>query len=94
MSIRMMVVAVALLAIATNDASAQLGDAGAAPASPEAAASRPVVQPAPGGGDMIVLGPESRYVTRAWRDDRGRVHGACRRDPIGTGGQATTREQP
>ena len=38
------------------------------------------VRPAPGGGEMVVLGSESRYVTRAWRARDGGVELDCARE--------------
>lgn len=35
---------------------------------------------APGGGDMVVLGLDSRYVTRAWRDQSGQLRTGCARE--------------
>jgi hypothetical protein len=39
-----------------------------------------VVEPAPGGGEMVILGPESLYVIHAWLDEQGKVGAGCRRD--------------
>jgi hypothetical protein len=63
------------------------GGAGAEPlrdegieAGGEAPGSAVDVKAAPGGGDMVILGPESRYVTRGAVDGRGRVKVGCERD--------------
>lgn len=39
-----------------------------------------MIEPAPGGGEMVILGPESRYVIHAWLDEQGKVAAGCRRD--------------
>ena len=46
----------------------------------DAAAPVSSVQPAPGGGDMVVLGPELRYVTRGTVDPEGHVRVGCGRE--------------
>ena len=56
------------------------GAAGDADSGTENAAPAAEVVAAPGGGEMVILGPESRYVTRAWRDAAGRVRAGCARD--------------
>jgi hypothetical protein len=38
------------------------------------------IQTAPGGGDMVILGDESRYVTRARRDRSGQLRAGCERE--------------
>ncbi len=38
------------------------------------------VEAAPGGGDMIILGPESRYVTHGSLDRQGRLKVGCGHD--------------
>lgn len=48
-----------------------------APVSGESLQAGSSAQAAPGGGEMIILGPASRYVTRAGVDDRGRVKVDC-----------------
>jgi hypothetical protein len=58
-------------------------DAMASPAA-DAGSAEAVVQAAPGGGDMVVLGPESRYVTRAWRDHDGHMQCGCTREDAAT----------
>ena len=71
----------ATLVFGTTRAAAQLADdLSPPPLAARAASSR--VQAAPGGGDMVILGPESRYVTRAWRDDGGRVQCGCTREHV------------
>lgn len=42
--------------------------------------SRGEVQAAPGGGDMLMLGPEFRYVTRGSLDRQGRLRVGCAHD--------------
>ena len=51
----------------------------------------PVAHAAPGGGDMVILPPASRYVTRARRDRLGTVEGTCRHEGT-TGTRATESE--
>lgn len=38
------------------------------------------IQTAPGGGEMIILGPALRYVTRAGVNEQGRVAVGCAQD--------------
>lgn len=70
----------AAMVAGASRAGAQSGD-GSVPPTPTHAA--PVIQRAPGGGDMVILGPESRYITEAWRDESGRVRGKCGNPPAG-----------
>ena len=53
-----------------------------------------VVQIAPGGGEMVILGPDSRYVTRAWRDHDRKMQGACTRKDVVTAEKMRTAEHP
>ncbi len=50
-----------------------------APDPPDAstAHSAEPVRAAPNGGEMVILRPESQYVTRAWIDGDGRARAAC-----------------
>lgn len=88
MLIRAVRYAVTAVLIGASPAGAQSAGAGPASVPAEIPAMRSALQTAPGGGDMVILGPESRYVTRAWRDGKGRVHAGCAREH----GEAT--EQP
>ena len=49
---------------------------------------------APGGGEMVILGTESRYVTRASRDGAGRVRAGCARNGGAPSERAPDRKQP
>lgn len=49
------------------------------------------VQAAPGGGDMLILGPEFRYITRGSLDGQGRVKVGCAHD--GDAGEAGAVEE-
>lgn len=83
--------AVAVIIIGASRVGAQSADVGPPPPVADAPGSESMVQAAPGGGDMVVLGPETRYVTRAWRDGTGRVQSGCTREhtdaPVQTNSQ-------
>lgn len=46
----------------------------------KAGSSSGAIRTAPGGGEMILLGPALRYVTRAGVNEQGRVAVGCARD--------------
>lgn len=39
-----------------------------------------IIQSAPGGGEMILLGPEFQYVIRGWVGPKGEARGTCAHD--------------
>lgn len=87
-------VALALVVIGTSNVAAHAADVAVTADTPDGPAPGAAVQTAPGGGDMVILAPESRYVTRAWRDGTGRVHGECGRGHGDAVVHPTGRAQP
>jgi hypothetical protein len=72
------------------------GVARADDAAPIVAATEPaaeIVTP-PGGGDMVILDPASRYVTHARRDRTGRIRARCAREAGAALERANEAEQP
>lgn len=54
--------------------------AGGAAAAGESGSHEQHIQAAPGGGDMIILRPESQYVIHGSTDAGGHLHVGCARD--------------
>jgi hypothetical protein len=68
--------------------------AGDADSTTEDAAPAMEILAAPGGGEMVILGAESRYVTRASRDGAGRVRAGCARKAGAPSERVPDRKQP
>ncbi len=85
--------AVFVMVLAVGRAGAQSVDA-EPPLASAARSAAAVVQPAPGGGEMVILGPESHYVTRAWRNHDRNMHGGCTRENAAVAERARTAERP
>ncbi len=93
MAVRIAVLALMVCAIAATDASAQSPSA-PSPDSVGVSGNGAQIQPAPGGGEMVILGPESRYVIGAVRDADGTVRGTCARNQVGSSPESKKQGQP
>jgi hypothetical protein len=69
-----------------------LGRDGGEESTPVAPGAGLAVQAAPGGGEMIILGPELQYVIRARAETRTGVRGTCAHDAPAAAAAAAMRK--
>lgn len=87
-------VALAVVVIGTSNVGAHAADVAVTAGTSDGPTRGAAVQTAPGGGEMVILAPESRYVTRAWRDGTGGVHGECGHEQGGAAAQSRRQANP